>query len=344
MPKVYLSPSVQQFNIGYGNFGSEEYRMNQIADAVERHLCAKKDQITIYRNSPNMTLAEVVADSNAKRPDIHVAIHSNASDKHDARGAMGFAYKKGTKGDALAQDVYNEVNKISPAKGHGVIYSTQLYELRRTVAPATLIEVAFHDNPEDAEFMMNNIDNIGGAIAKGILKNLNIRYRNNSSRDFDSVNDFDRVNDFYNFDEIDDFNDLLEKGPIKNEKPMNPKNHKPGNDKNIKYFKNPGKGPKCIKLMILFENEANIKSALILSNKFAAPMINLRHARKYMDKVENFIIIGKDSIGIRDSYRIDEGDSVKNLEKVLNFVNEKSHIIDWFTKNKKNKLFDNSNM
>jgi len=32
---VYLSPSVQQWNVGWGNYGTEEYRMNLVADVVE---------------------------------------------------------------------------------------------------------------------------------------------------------------------------------------------------------------------------------------------------------------------------------------------------------------------
>ena len=35
---VYLSPSVQENNIGIGNYGTEEKRMNEIADIVEDKL------------------------------------------------------------------------------------------------------------------------------------------------------------------------------------------------------------------------------------------------------------------------------------------------------------------
>ncbi len=308
MPKVYLSPSTQQDNIGYENYGSEEFRMNEIADAVERYLCCKKDQITIYRNSPNMTLSQIVADSNAKKPDIHVAIHSNASgdNKHTARGAMGFAYKKGTKGDALANDVYDEVAKVTPTNDFGVNYSTSLYELSHTTAPATLIEVGFHDNPQDAKFIMDNIEKIGSAIARGILKNLNIRFRSNNYDNFyDHKGFIDNKNDNKNFN--------------------NPKFNQ---DKNVKFIQNPFQGAKCIRLMILYENEANLKSAVILSNRYAAPMINIRYARRYLDKVNSFIIVGRDNIGIKDSFRIDEGNSLRNLEKVLNFVKERAYDFD----------------
>ena len=304
MTKVYLSPSLQSYKIGYGNFGSEQFRMSQIADSIERHLYAGKHQIAVYRSKQDMTLAEAVADSNSKKPDIHVAIHSNASDTHTARGPMGFAYKIGTKSDELAHDVYDEVAKISPATGHGIFYSTQLNELKKTTAPTTLIEVAFHDNPDDARFIIDNIDNIGGAIARGILKNLNARYRSNIINSFNDLNDF------------------LNSNPMNNQNFVDFESQNFGMGSNIKHFKNPRKGPKCIRLMILFANESDLKSALILSNRFGAPMINIRNAKRFLNIVNSFIIVGRDSIGIRDSFRIDEGDSVKNLEKVLSLVNE----------------------
>ena len=304
MAKVYLSPSLQNYNIGYGTYDSEQRRMNQIADSVERHLYDEKDQITLYRSRSDMSLTEAVADSNSKKPDIHVAIHSNASNTHTSRGPMGFACKMDTKDDMLAHDVYDEVAKVSQVKGHGIFYSTQLYELKKTTAPATLIEVAFHDNPDDAGFIMDNIDNIGGAIARGILKNLNTCYRS------DSINNFNDLNNF------------LSSNPINTENFVDFESQNFGMGSNVTHFKNPRRGRKCIGLMILFANEADLKSALILSNRFGAPMINIRHARRFLNIVNNFIIVGRDIIGIRDSFRIDEGDSVKNLEKVLSFVNE----------------------
>ncbi len=311
MPKVYLSPSTQQGNIGYGNYGSEEYRMNQIADSVERHLCAKKDQITIYRNRPDMTLSQIVADSNSKNPDIHVAIHSNATGKPNSttRGALGFAYKQGTKADQLIRDIYDEVAKLTPTNDLGISYSTSLYELTNTKAPAALIEIGFHDNPDDAQFIMNNIDNYGAAIARGIMKYLNIRYRIDGFKD--SKFNHDKLDHFHHFDQnkLDHFDHF-------------------DHNKNIQYYENPSKGHKCIRLMILFENEANLKSALILSNRYGAPMLNIRYARRYLDRVNNFIIVGRDIIGIKDSMRIDEGNSIRNLEKVISFINEKGYDLD----------------
>ena len=51
-----------------------------------------------------------------------------------------------------------------------------MYELKRTTAPAILAEVAFHDNPEDAQFIIDNIYELGQAVAKGVLDYFGIEY------------------------------------------------------------------------------------------------------------------------------------------------------------------------
>ena len=78
MPKIYLSPSVQQQNVGVGNYGTEEKRCNEIADVVEREL-KKNSNFIVVRNNPNMSLNEVIADSNKSNSDIHFSIHTKIS-------------------------------------------------------------------------------------------------------------------------------------------------------------------------------------------------------------------------------------------------------------------------
>ena len=166
---IFLSPSAQEYNIGYGDFGSEEYRMNRIADIVEKML--KEQGYTVYRNNPNEKLSDVVRRSNEVNPDIHVALHSNASGEgFSAQGPEIFANRPNTPGDRLANLIYNEIMQIypDPTKGRGVLYTSSLYEIIRTNAPAVLLEVAFHDNPEDAQWIINNEDQIAQAIVSGI--------------------------------------------------------------------------------------------------------------------------------------------------------------------------------
>ena len=53
MPKIYLSPSTQEYNPYVTGNGSEEYFMNLVADAMEPYLLANGIQFS--RNTPDMT-------------------------------------------------------------------------------------------------------------------------------------------------------------------------------------------------------------------------------------------------------------------------------------------------
>lgn len=166
---IYLSPSLQEWNVGVNDYGTEEERMNQVADVVERELKAKG--YDVRRNNPENTLAQTVKESNQIGPAIHVAIHSNASGPNaKGKGPEIYANRPNTSGDRLAKAIYKEIENIypNPTNGRGVIYTTNLYEVIKTLSPAVLLEVAFHDNPEDAKWIINNVENIGKAIAIGI--------------------------------------------------------------------------------------------------------------------------------------------------------------------------------
>lgn len=182
---IYLSPSTQEKNIGVGNYGTEESRMNQVADVTERVL--KQHGIVVYRNRPEMALAQVVTDSNSKKPDIHFAIHSNAG-SGNSRGCEVYCHKFGGSGEKLARAVYSEIEPNTPSSDRGVKEGCNhygqgkpLYELAYTAAPAALIEIAYHDNKDDAVWIINNIEVIGTVIAKGILKYLDIPFQQENS-------------------------------------------------------------------------------------------------------------------------------------------------------------------
>ena len=62
-----------------------------------------------------MTLKQVVADSNAKNPTIHFAIHSNAFDGN-VRGSEIYCHRFGGEGERLARLVYEELESITPTR------------------------------------------------------------------------------------------------------------------------------------------------------------------------------------------------------------------------------------
>ncbi|MCX8075102.1 MAG: N-acetylmuramoyl-L-alanine amidase [Clostridia bacterium] len=163
---IYISPSVQEQNIGVENYGSEEFRMNQIADDLQAKL-ENSGRYLVFRNNPRMSLSEIIAESNSTMPDIHVAIHSNAGGK---RGPEVYVSGQDLNSKRLAQNIYDELLRIypNPKLGRGVKIDPQLRETREVIAPSVLIEVGFHDNKEDAKWIINNISKISDAILKGI--------------------------------------------------------------------------------------------------------------------------------------------------------------------------------
>lgn len=182
---VYLSPSMQEGNIGAGDYGTEEKRMNQVCDVTEQVL--KDHGVIVYRNTPKMTLKEIVADSNKRKPDIHFAIHSNAGSRSaagKARGGEVYCYRFGGEGEKLARAIYSRLAPITPSSDRGVKESHShfgpgkpLYETAYTKAPAALVEIAFHDNKEDAKWVMANFQMIGTELARGVLDYFGIEYK-----------------------------------------------------------------------------------------------------------------------------------------------------------------------
>lgn len=168
MPSIYLSPSTQEFN-PYVIGGSEEYYMNLIADAMEPYLYATG--ISFTRNTPEMTAASSITASNSGNYDLHLALHSNASGgvAGSRRGSEVYYYPTSVNGKRAADIIANNLQLIYPVpNGVKTVPTTSLGEVRRTRAPSVLIEFAYHDNYEDATWIVNNIN----AIAQNVVVSL----------------------------------------------------------------------------------------------------------------------------------------------------------------------------
>lgn len=169
MPSVYLSPSTQEFNLYYGG-GTEEEYANKIVDLMIPYLRA--NGILFKRNTPDMTAASSIRQSNQGNYDLHLAIHSNAAPPSLAgklRGSIAFYYPKSADGKRAADIIVNNFKKIYPLPDLVTVKSTTtLGEVSRTKAPATLFEIAYHDNPEDAAWIKSNLP----AIARNLSQSL----------------------------------------------------------------------------------------------------------------------------------------------------------------------------
>lgn len=166
MPNIYLSPSTQEFN-PYSGGGNEEQYMNLIADAMEPYLAASGIRFT--RNTPDMTAASSIAASNSGNYDLHFALHSNASATGTARGIEAYYSPASERGRRFAEIVARNLQLIYPLPNSSrIVPTTSLGEVKRTRAPGVLVEIGYHDNPEDAQWIRNNVN----AIAENLVLSL----------------------------------------------------------------------------------------------------------------------------------------------------------------------------
>lgn len=177
MPRIFLSPSTQEYN-PYIDGGNEEYYMNLIADAMEPYLTASG--IEFDRNDPSGTVNNSVAQSNSQKYDFHLAIHSNASPGASAgknRGTQVYYYPGSAQSTRAAEIFADNFKKIYPDPSLvKTVPTTSLAELVRTKAPAILIEVAYHDNREDARWIRENIDEIALNLAQSTAEFLGVPF------------------------------------------------------------------------------------------------------------------------------------------------------------------------
>lgn len=177
MPKIYLSPSTQEKN-EYVNGGTEEYYMNLIADAMEPYLNASG--ILFTRNTPEMTAGSSIRESNEGDYDLHVALHSNASPEVRAgqvRGSDVYYSALSSRGKRAANIIAKNLKSIYPIPSLVRTLTTDyLGEVTKTRAPAVLIEFAFHDNVDDANWIKNNIDEIAANVVLSLTEYFGIPF------------------------------------------------------------------------------------------------------------------------------------------------------------------------
>jgi len=172
--KVYLSPSLQEQNVGVGDFGVEMTRAYQVANLVAPYLLAQNIPVRMPREdwcklSANVLLAKVVADSNDWGSTVHVCLHTNAGPP-EADGTFILHYPGSAKGLKLAGLIYKYLAPISPGTDYGLATSPLFYETKNANAVVAYVEAAFHSNPAEAKDYVFARKLYAWAIAAGILE------------------------------------------------------------------------------------------------------------------------------------------------------------------------------
>lgn len=170
--RVYVAASTQKENIGVGQYGNEQDRMQYLADRIAYWLKTQNGTFEVFRNQPGWTLEQTVKDCNALACNIFIDNHSNAGPSK-ADGTEIYYCLGSLKGKLLAECLYAQIAPQSPGTDQGVLadstlYNSGLYVLRNTTPPAALIEHFYHTNSLEVGDFLVNIDKYAKATAKGI--------------------------------------------------------------------------------------------------------------------------------------------------------------------------------
>lgn len=174
--RIYLSPSDQNDNkYAYGDY-TEAQICRKIAESALKHI-NRQTGMTAKLAGKSLSISERVSESNEWGADVHMAIHTNAG---GGDGTLVLCWK-GNKNNKYVKAIYNSVASLTPTSDDGIRENTSLYEIKNSVAVCVYLEVEFHDNSTYAKWIVNHIDDIGEAIAKGVCSAAGIPYKTMSS-------------------------------------------------------------------------------------------------------------------------------------------------------------------
>ncbi len=175
MAKVFINPGhcigIDSGAVNPVNGVTEAEICRSIADKVEHYLKNAGCSVVVLQSNnlcgeypahPN-----IVATANALVADIFISLHCNAFNQQ-ARGTECLVFAKGFYAEDLADAIQRQIVNALDMVDRGVKERPDLAVLKHTVMPAVLVEMAFIDNEEDCEKLINQQDEFAAAIARGV--------------------------------------------------------------------------------------------------------------------------------------------------------------------------------
>ncbi len=177
MPTIFLSPSLQPYN-EYNGGGNEQEYMNKLADAMIPYLQTNGIQYT--RNQLGTNVGQSIRDSNKGDYDLHLALHSNAAPESLAGKLQGtdvYYYPNSVFGKRAADIIAKNFKEIYPKPDLvKAVPTTTIAEVTKTNAPAVLIETAYHDNAQDAQWIRTHINEMAASLVKSLTEIFDIPF------------------------------------------------------------------------------------------------------------------------------------------------------------------------
>lgn len=167
--RIYLSP--ERRPAPHGKFsGYEMYEHDYCCDIAARLTpLLERCGFTVKIASPDKTIYQRVPEAIAWDAGYYLPLHTNASGNDESGSAQGALVL--TAGNAESKKasalLYARLTALRQSS-RGVREEPSFFELKNAKAPIAYPEIAFHDNPEDARFLMEHRDAIAQALALGV--------------------------------------------------------------------------------------------------------------------------------------------------------------------------------
>lgn len=134
-------------------------------------------EVKLSRNSPteqlgtsnSTSLAARVNAATAWGADYFISLHTNASANPEISGTEGYAYSMHSEGYWLGEEIIDTISDFTGLENKGMFVRPSLYVLRRTPMPATLIEMGYITNENDASLLSQQPQFFADSIYEGIL-------------------------------------------------------------------------------------------------------------------------------------------------------------------------------
>lgn len=172
--KIYISPSSQTENAYAVGNTTEAAQCRKIALALVEALrrCGFEARTN---TTDGKSMYDRVAESNAWGADAHIPIHTNAYNGQTA-GFRGFAYNTSGEGCKLVKAIMAAVAPLTPGESDAVTAQPQLYEIKASNAPCAYLELGFHDNAAEAQYIIDHTEELAEAVCQGVCAHYGVEY------------------------------------------------------------------------------------------------------------------------------------------------------------------------
>lgn len=181
MFKVYIDP-------GHGGYDSgavgvrnvlEKDIVLEVAKKLEAKLRACGMEVKMSRSTDVFrSLSERTNEANKWGADVFVSIHCNSFNK-SSKGLETYCYK--FKYRKLADKVHSRIVEAGLYTKDRGVKEGNLHVIRESNMSACLVELAFIDQVDDVQLLLNKQEEFATAIAKGVCDYAGMRYVGNST-------------------------------------------------------------------------------------------------------------------------------------------------------------------